>query len=353
MPIIVLAGEEEFELYRYVKKLKGELVDPAWAAFNFVRQEISDLRDVIDAAASLPFGSGKKLVLLDRCDLFTKKKARAGDETGKTPAGPEKAAKRLIEDFDRALACVSPDTYLVFACPHNFDSSLKISKIASKYAEVKEFPKGNYWPGSKNVRLESWCRKEAKLHGATIDDAAISYLLESSEGNLRQAASEIEKAATFLLPGTHISLQAVATVSLHNSHVFLLLDLWAKKMHIDALTSLEELLSRQSGLPIIAALQTVLSKWLQLKMLAAREESRLPSGAGIQRRAVPVPELARTLAAELRLSPYVVEMDLKRIRTLTAGELAAKRVQLCRLDYLVKTGQIADHQALTLFVTTR
>jgi hypothetical protein len=45
-------------------------------------------------------------------------------------------------------------------------------------------------------------------------------------------------------------------------------------------------------------------------------------------------------------------MDLKRISRLDPDRLAAKRVQLCQLEYKVKTGQMPDHHALTIFLTT-
>ena len=352
MPVIVLAGEEDFELYRRVNKLKAELVEPDWAAFNFVRLNGSNLRDVIDAAATLPFGSGRKLILVDRCDLFTKKRSKSGEETEKSPAGSEKAVKQLLEDLDQALGNMVADTYLVFACPHNFDSTLRASKVVSKHASLEEFPKEKYWPGSRSAKLVTWLSKEAKLHGATMDEDAMDYLLESTEANLRQMSSEIAKAATFALPETRITLDVISAVSSHHSHVFALLDSWAHGMHEQALTSLKELLSRESGLPIIRTMHTVLSKWIQLKALAAREESALPVTPGARRREIPAKDLARRIAGELRAHPFAVEMDLKRISRLDADRLAAKRVQLCQLEHKVKTGQMPDHHALTIFLTT-
>lgn len=352
MPVIVLAGEEDFEVYRRVNKLKDELVDPAWAAFNFVRHSSADLRDVIDAAATLPFGSGNKLILVDRCDLFTKKRSKSGEETEKAPTGSEKAIKQLLEDLDQALSKIAADTYLVFACPHNFDSTLRASKVVSKHAAIEEFPREKYWPGSRNPKLVTWCGREARLHGATIDDDAMDYLLESTEGNLRQMASEIGKAATYALPDRKITLAVVSTVSSHHSHVFALLDQWAQGTHKEALASLQELLSRESGLPIIRTIHTVLSKWIHLKALVAREESHLPVTPGVKRREIPTKDLARKIAGELRAHPFAVEMDLKRIGRLSADTITAKRIQLCQLEHKVKTGQMPDHHALTIFLTT-
>ncbi len=132
MPVIVLAGEEDFLLYRRLKTLKEELVDPAWVAFNFCRLESPELSEVVDAAATLPFGPGKRMVLIDRCELFTKRKVKGGESAA---AASEKAMKELLDRFDQALGAVVPETYLVFACLHNLDSTLRTTKVLMKHVK--------------------------------------------------------------------------------------------------------------------------------------------------------------------------------------------------------------------------
>lgn len=349
MPVVILAGDEDFLLSRRVSELKAELVDPAWVSFNFQRIESPSLPDVIDAAATLPFGPGRRLVLLDRCELFTKKKGKGGSDAEKVS---DKTMKLLLEDFDRALAAVAPDTYLIFSCPHNFDSTLKTSKVAEKHAKIEPFSKERFWVGSNNPKLENWCRKEAHNFDATIDDDAVSYLLDSTEADLRQISKELEKAAVFLLPAKHITLETIAKLSPHHSHVFTLLDHWAFGRRKEALESLSELLSRGSGIPIMAMLGTTLSKWVNYKAAADQINSAVPTGPGVKRRELPLGELARKIAAEFGMKPFVVELDLKRTARFTAAQLAETRVRLCQLEYMVKTGQVSDVHALTMFITS-
>jgi len=349
VPVVVLAGDEDFLLARRVSELQAELLDPDWVSFNFQRIDAPALPDVIDAAATLPFGPGKRLVLLDRCDLFTKKRGKGGSDSEKLS---DKAVKVLLEDFDRALAAVAPDTYVVFACPHNFDSTLKTSKVVEKHARIDAFPKERYFVGSNNPKLETWCRKEAHhFGGATIDDDAISYLLDSTEADLRQISKEIEKAVVYLLPEKHITLETISKLSAFHSHVFSLLDHWAYGRRKEALESLNELLSRGSGIPIMAMLGTTLSKWVNFKATADRFNSALPAGPGVKRREMPFGELARKISAEFGMKPFVVELDLKRTARFTTTQLADSRVRLCQLEYMVKTGQVSDVHALTMFIT--
>src|SRR5262249_36048549 len=124
MPVLVLAGDEEFELSRRVESLKKELLDSEWAAMNLSRHIAPGLPEVCEAAALLPFGDGNKLVLIERCDLFAKKRSKSS-ESGSSAAKNEP----MLEPFERALNTVSPKTYIVFCCPLNFDSTLRTSKI--------------------------------------------------------------------------------------------------------------------------------------------------------------------------------------------------------------------------------
>jgi DNA polymerase III subunit delta len=346
MPVIVLAGEEDFLLGRRVAELKAELVAPQWEAFNYVRLINPSLQTITDNLASLPFGDGNKMILIDRCELFTKKKS-AKDESD----GDGKASKHELDDFNHALVSVAENTYAVFACPHNFDKNLRTSKTVSAHARIEEFVKQKYYPGSRKGNIETWCRKEAKLHGATIDDDAIYYLVDSTEADLRAIAMEVSKAATYLLPEKHITLDVVKKLSAYHSHVFTLADAWAAGNRQEALASLDELLKRQSGIPIIAFLHTTISRWLDTKACADKLLADIPGGAGVKRREISLSEMARKVALEINSRDWLVETDLKRIRGLSLNWLVEKRLTLCELENLVKTGQMSDKHALVSFIS--
>ncbi len=355
MPVIVLAGDEEFEISRRVAELKSKLLDPNWLSMNFTRLGNPPLSDIVELAASLPFGFGNRMIVIDQCDLFTKKRTKSDTAEGTTSKSSAKRPSKDkestdLDEFEQSLAVISPNTYLVFACIANFDSTLKISKAVSKYAEVEPFPREKYFPGSHNPKLDTWVRKEAKRHGVTIDDNAVQYLLESCEANLRQVSSEINKAATALLPKTHIDKQIMEKLSPHHSHVFELADRLLAKQNAEALLSLEELLMQQSGMPVLAALQTFLSKWIKIKLLSESYKEEVHTVAGSNRKELPLAELSRRVAAELKLMPFVVERDLKKLSKWTSKELIAKRIELSRLEYLIKTGQVPEKHALELFL---
>jgi DNA polymerase III subunit delta len=355
MPVLILAGEEDFEIGRRVAQLKSELLDPNWATLNLQRLDNPDLKDVIDAAATVPFGPGNRVIVIERCDFFTKKRGGKGgtaDGAAAKSKGSKSKDKSEIEpeEFEAALAGVHPSTHLIFLCPHNFDSTLKLSKAAAKVAKLEAFTKEKYWPGSHNAKLSSWCQKEAKRFKATIDDDAIQYLLDSTEANLRQISQEIQKAAVAILPKTHISFATIVELSPHHSNVFELADRWITGKKGQALVSLDELLAQQSGIPILATLQTLLGKWIKMKVLCDKFNSEMPVGPGVDRREMSLPDLTRRVAAELKAMPFVVERDLRKIGHIPTETLIAKREELIRLEFLLKTGQVPERHALELFV---
>jgi DNA polymerase-3 subunit delta len=348
MPVLILAGDEEFELWRRVQHLKEELLDPAWASVNFLKMDNPGIAEIINAAGSLPFGFGKKVILFDRCDLFTKKKSKGGDSSSK--ADDTKGKDKLLDELEKALAAVSENTHVIFACPFNFDSTLKTAKACAKQATLETFAKEKFWVGSFNPKLATWCRKEAKHHGATIEDDAITYLLDGTEANLRQISLELEKAAIHILPDKHITLKTVVSLSPYHSHVFVLADRWLSGKGKEALVSADEMTARQSAMPLIATFQTMISKWIQIKALTEKYNRESGTGPGINRRELPSSELVRRISSELKAAPMVVEKDLKRLSKVPLERLIEKRKTLTRLEASIKTGLIPDAHALQIFL---
>jgi DNA polymerase-3 subunit delta len=356
MPVLILAGDEDFEISRRLAQLKIELVDPAWLTFNWQRLDNPGLHEVTEAAAGVPFGPGNRVVVIDRCALFTKKRSKSGPaetvkQTSVKAVGRGKAESEVDPaEFEKVLASVHPQTYLVFSCPYNFDSTLKLSKAAAKVAKVEAFPKEKYWPGSSNARLRSWCQKEAKRFSATIADEAIQYLLDSTEANLRQVSAEIEKAAVAIMPNTHITEAVVIELSPHHSSVFDLADRWLSGKPDQAIIALNEILNQQSGIPVLAALQTMFGRWIRLRVLVDKHNAELPSAPGVERKELPLAELTKRIAAELKLVPFIVEKDLRKLIHVSAQDLIAKRDELTRMELMLKSGAMPERHALELFV---
>jgi DNA polymerase-3 subunit delta len=339
LPVIVLAGEEEYLIAQRVKSLKKELVDPQFETFNFARIENPDLRQAVDAAATVPFGPGNRMVLLDRCALFTKKKsASASEETSSK-------SSKLIDDFEAAMNSVSPNTYLVFACIANFDKTLKPSKAIEKVAKFEKFEKAKYLNRETEGSFLSFCSREAHRWDAYIDEDACFYLRESTEADLRLIAKEIEKAATYILPQKTIKLEHVELLSPHYSEIFDLMSHWAARDGNSVLGQLNELRAKQvSPHMVLAIMQTQLKNWLTYK--TEYEKAKAQSGG----RNVSLDTVASRLQPNPRMQ-FIVVNDLKKIKDLPLDYLISKKQELTELEHKVKTGQLPDSHVLELFFT--
>lgn len=346
-PVMVLAGDEDFELYRKLAKLKDSLLDPAWASFNYLRIENPSVTDVLDNALSVPFGPGNKVIIFDKCGFFSR--SSAGKSKDKDAGS---VTQKQLDNLDSSLESVAPNTYLIFACPFNFDANLKLSKVVSKHAEILPFAKEKFYVGSSNSKLETWIRKEAKALGATIDDAAVTYLLDGTEANLRQIHSELEKAATYILPKTHITLAVVEELSPHHSHIFTLLDHWLEGRAPQALESAAELLSREPTIKVIVTIQTFLQRWIEMKCVCDQANAKLPWSPGVQKKELPFPELLKKVSAEMNVKPFLIERDMKKIRNHSSDYLIRKRRQLTHYETLVKTGMLHEKHAIDLFLAS-
>ncbi len=352
MPVIVLAGEEEFALTKRVAQLKETLLTPPWQVVNFLKLNKPSLSALRESAGTLAFGQGNRIVLIDNCDFFTKKRTKSQSANDATSDSEDNKTSKSAksnnpddEELEAIITSVPENTYLVFSCPYNFDTTLKLSKLVSKHAKIEEFTKEKYFPGSRNPKLESFCRQEAKKYGATINDAAIDYLLVSTEGNFRQLASEIEKVSLSILPKTNITYDEVAAICSTQGHIFQFIDFWLNKQTAQALSNLADLLNQQNAMPILATLQTMLSKWIKLKALYETYASQTNKSSEN--------EIAKLIASDLKLMPFSVEKDLRRLQKYSASQLVDKRLQLTRLEYAIKTGQIPGDHALTMFVSSK
>ncbi|MBX9941514.1 MAG: DNA polymerase III subunit delta [Candidatus Obscuribacterales bacterium] len=353
MPVIVLAGEEDFLLYRRLDELKTKYLDPAFASFNYQRLDNVSTNDAVDLAASIPFGMGNKVIIIDRCDWFSKKRGaeKSKAKPQKSAASKSAASKEVSEEtLADAIASVHDNTYLIFVATSNFDSSLRLSKLFEKHAKIEKFERVKYWPGSEpSAALKNFMQTETHALGCTIDDDAAFYLIDGLEANLRHIHSELAKAATYILPKTHITLDVVKTLSPHNSQIFTVAENWLLGKRKETLNGLKEVLTKQNAMQVMAALQTMLSKWVSFKTHAEMENEKLPYKPGIQRREISANELAKRLSGTLKVHPFALEKDLKKLSQVSLSFLVSKKQELTRMEHLVKTGQMPENQALELF----
>ena len=87
-----------------------------------------------------------------------------------------------------------------------------------------------------------------------------------------------------------------------------------------------------------------------MKSLCEKFNHDLPTPPGVLRRELPMNELVRRVAGELKAKEFMIEKDLKRISKFPLDRLIEKRLDLTRLEDSIKTGMIPESHALQVFL---
>ena len=249
MAIYFYYGDEEFNIEQEVNKLKKSL-DKNFLEMSLKTYDNPKFADLISILRTQPMMFGKMLVIIKANDYFNK-------------AFEDKEIKQIeeaLEDNNENL-----DIVFVAELPRNeskkLDSRKKFFKLLSKY-NAKEFPS---IPTYKTAELESWIRKQAKSKDLEITSDAASRMIIQIGNNLREIDGELDKLKLFIYPQKQITKDTVKELCISNEDLFAFSDYLMKGEKDLALLEYRKLLEKKYCLEIVAALQTMIRKWILLK----------------------------------------------------------------------------------------
>jgi len=239
--IYILIGNDTYAIAREVEKFKTQ-THPLWRDFNIHRFDASSLDAALSAAASVPFGGGSKLIVVENCDF------KQFGETG----------LELLQ----ILPQLPTTTHLVFTAGAIY-KRLKVVKHLLQFGQLKEFTLIPPW---RTDLIESAIATTAKQMNLSIARDAVSYLAVAIGNDSARRVSELEKLAIYT-DGERITKEAAkALVPATTASSFQLAEALLKGQAVAAIKVLDELLSRaEFPLAIIATLQTQFKTWLWVK----------------------------------------------------------------------------------------
>ena len=258
MAIYFYYGDEEFNIEQEVNKLKKSL-DKNFLEMSLKTYDNPKFADLISILRTQPMMFGKMLVIIKANDYFNK-------------AFEDKEIKQIeeaLEDNNENL-----DIVFVAELPRNegkkLDSRKKFFKLLSKY-NAKEFPS---IPTYKTAELESWIRKQAKSKDLEITSDAASRMIIQIGNNLREIDGELDKLKLFIYPQKQITKDTVKELCISNEDLFAFSDYLMKGEKDLALLEYRKLLEKKFCLEIVAALQTMIRKWILLKAKSSHKSER-------------------------------------------------------------------------------
>ncbi|MBD1862403.1 MULTISPECIES: DNA polymerase III subunit delta [Trichocoleus] len=247
--IALLTGDDQFAIRQKLEQYKAEL-DPQWLEFCYHRFPASALEQAISAARTPSVSGGKRLVVVEDCNL-----KQWGDAQ--------------LESLQQ-LAQVPDSTMLVFLAT-NVDKRLKIYKHLIKYGQCFELSLIPPWRtdlieeaiSEATAKLNATQAKRMKLR---LPKDVIEYLAEAIGNDMIRVASELRKLETYV-NGQPIRLVEVQSLIPCQTQSNLQLAEAVRHGEREAVVRLiDELLARSEPVMVmVATLLTQFRTWLWVK----------------------------------------------------------------------------------------
>lgn len=310
MSIYFFYGDEDYNIELEINKLKKKLLDKNFAAMNFKKAENPNFPDLISLLRTQPMMFGNLMVVVDIAEYFSKT-----------------LDDKQIEEIEKALEDNVESLCVIFKVilPRNegkkLDSRKKIYKVISKYAQMQEFPTFKTY---KTEDISAWVNKEAKKLGITLEKPAILALIEQIGNNLRELEKELEKLKLIAYPKDIVTKAMVKEICISNEDLFVLADYLIKGNKSSALLEFKRLLEKKHPLEILSALQTMLRKWITIK-LKSKE--------------LPPFEISKLVGQH----EFVVKTTLEKMKDTPLKDLVNLKQNLIEAEYKIKSGQSLNH----------
>lgn len=291
MPIHLLWGDDEAARTRAVEGLIEQLVDPAWASINLSRLDGNDPAQAaraLEEARTPPFGSGARVVLLQRSPFCNQ-----------CPA-------ELADQLETSLELVPGNCHLLLVNAAKPDGRLRTTKALQKLAKAtpnttpgqagggavfeRSFALPAIWDGAGQLELVA---RTARELGLSLEPAAAEALADAIGSDSARLASELEKLSLFaassgqannsqaaaITPVTitpvAITVEAVhALVGGQSTSALAVGDALLAGKPADAIALVDALLAaNEPALRIVASLTSQVRGWLWVALLDQKGES--------------------------------------------------------------------------------
>ena len=307
MGIYFFYGDEDYLLDEELKKYRDKL-DTNFSSMNYAVHDNPSYPDLIAILRTQPMMFGKLMVVI-RCEKLL---------TSTLEDNQTKEISEALEGNTDSL-----DIFFVAKYPRNEGkkpySRKKIYKILSKY-NSKEFPTIKTY---KTTELSAWINKESKKHDITLETDAINIMIEHIGNNLREFATELEKLALLAYPNKKVTAKMVKEICISNQDIFNFADFVMKGQKGLALLELKRLLDKKHPLELLAATQTMLRKWILIKL---KSTTMSPS------------EISKLVGQH----EFVVKQTTQKLKSTPLKDLVHLKEMLTDAEYKIKSGASID-----------
>lgn len=309
MAVYFFYGDEDYNIELELNKMISAL-NPDFKSMSLQVLDNPDFQSLIGALRMTPMMFGDMLVIIN-CDSYFAANKNTFDD--KELAEIEDALKNNTENLNIVF---------VYKLPRDEnkkpDSRRKIYKILSKF-NVKEFPTFKTY---KTAEIAAWINKQAKTKDISLDMDAIDLMIQQIGNNLREFDTELDKLKLIAYPEKKVTKKMVAEICVSNEDLFNFTELIMKGERDRALLEFNKLLDKKHPLEILAAVQTMLRKWIILKTKTSLSPAELSKLTGQHE--------------------FVVKQTLQKLKKTNTADLVKLRENLFEAECKIKSAEAID-----------
>lgn len=310
MAVYFYYGDEDFNIELEIEKMKANL-NQDFIAMNFQNLDNPEYSELITALRTPPMMFGDMLIVINADKYFLSQKNFFEDSE--------------LDDIEDALKNNPEALNIVFVVKlprdegKKLDSRRKLYKILTKY-NSQEFATFKTY---KTLEISAWIKNHAKKHkDLTLKEDAIELLIEQIGNNLRQFDGELDKLKLMAYPENIVTKKMVEEIAISNQDLFNITELIMKNQKDKALLEFQKLTDKKHPLEILAAIQTMLRKWILLKTKTSVSTMELSKLTGMHE--------------------FVVKQTLTKLKNTKVADLVNLKQNLFEVECKIKSAEALD-----------
>lgn len=314
--LYLLQGEDHYQIKSKTKNILEKNEIDAFSVTSYDAEE-SDIEAAINDAATIPFMTEKKAVVVRNCSFLSNEQ-------------PKLKFEHHIESLKRYIENPSDTTILIFQAPYQkLDKRKAITKFIVEKCEVIECKP------LESQGTRGWITRQLGKHGISIDNNALEELLKRVENNTEVLVNETSKLILYAEDLGNVDLKMVKKIITKNieDNVYEITNSLLVNDRQKALEIYHDLVMHsEDPMRILGILVSKYREILHTQLMIENGYSK------------------QQIGDHFRATPGRTYYIMKNAKSVNKDLVVDYLNALEKIDYKIKTGQVDKNIALELFI---
>lgn len=310
MAVYFFYGDEDFLIDSELETMRSKL-SPDFISMSYRVLDNPGYPELINILRTPPMMFGDSLFVINAEKYFSSQGINFEDSE--------------LADIEDALKNNPESLNVVFVVKLSRDEGKKIDSRRKLYKILSKFNSEEFqaFKTYKTDEIANWVRRQAKKKDLLLKDDALNLLIELLGNNLRQFDVELDKLKLIAYPEKTVTKKMVEDIAISHQDLFNITDLIMKNKKDEALLEFKKLADKKYPLEILAAIQTMLRKWIIIKTKASVLSSF---------------ELAKISG----MHEFLVKQTIQKLKNSSASDLVRLKQNLYEAECRIKAGEALD-----------